>query len=261
MTTIGIFDSGVGGLSILRDVRLALPNANIVYFGDTANVPYGGRPDEEIKRLSEAALQVLLTRKPDLAVVACNTATSIAVNQLRLDHPKLPIIGVVPVIKTAAERTTTKKVAVLATVATLSSRSYANLKDQFGRDLEMLEIALPEWVRFVEDGNLEGQDVRTSVWTVAQQIAQFGADVIALGCTHFPFLRPVIEEALPGRLVLDSGPAVARHVVSVLTKNNLLPTAGQPGEIRYLCSGDAGRFTEVSRRLLNESLTAVKVRA
>lgn len=220
---IGVFDSGVGGLSVLREVRKLLPHEDFVYLGDTANVPYGGRKDEHIRQLSEAAVQTLLRYHSDLVVVACNAATSVAINQLRLDYPKLPIVGVVPVLKTAAEQTKTNKIAVLATVATLTSRTYADLKEQFARDLQVLELALPEWVLLVERGELDGSTIRSSVMQVAEQVEAFGADVVALGCTHFPFLRPEIEQAMPMVVVLDSGPAVARQVVRVLTANQKLP--------------------------------------
>ncbi len=253
---IGIFDSGVGGLSVLREVRKVLPDESFVYFGDSANVPYGGRSDVKIRRLSEAALQVLLRYSPNLVVIACNTATSIAVNQLRLDHPSLPIVGVVPVLKTAASATKTKCVAVLATYATLTSRTYQNLKEQYARDVNVVELALPEWVMFVEHGNVDGDDVRASMSSVAMQVASSKADVAALGCTHFPFLRKTISEAMPRVEVIDSGPAVARQVVRVLTANRALPADGATGGVTYLCSGDPGAFSAIASKLLGEPVVA-----
>ncbi len=255
---IGIFDSGVGGLSVLREIRKLLPQGNFVYFGDTANVPYGGRKDDHVRQLSEAAVQTMLRYQPDVVVVACNAATSVAINQLRLDHPKLPIVGVVPVLKTAAERTKTNKIAVLATVATLTSRTYANLKEEFACDMQVLELALPEWVLLVERGEVDGTAVRVSVGPVAEQVLSYGADVVALGCTHFPFLRPLIEGAMPGVLVLDSGPAVARQVVRVLTANQKLPDQSQAGSVTYLCSGDPAAFNRVATMLLGERVMAEK---
>ncbi|MBI4093160.1 MAG: glutamate racemase [Candidatus Kerfeldbacteria bacterium] len=255
---IGVFDSGVGGLSVLREMRKALPQSDFLYFGDTANVPYGGRKDEHVRQLSEAAVQRLLKFNPDLVVVACNTATSIAINQLRLDHTKLPIVGVVPVLKTAAEQTKTNKIAVLATVATLTSRTYADLKEQFARDVEVLELALPEWVLLVERGILDGPEVQQSVQQAAERIRSSGADIVTLGCTHFPFLRPTIVAAMPGIEVLDSGPAVARQVVRVLTANQKPPDQSKAGSVTYLCSGDPAAFSQVATRLLGETVSARK---
>lgn len=253
---IGVFDSGVGGLSVLREIRTLLAHGDFVYFGDTANVPYGGRKDEHVRQLSENAVQLLLKLNADVIVVACNAATSVAINQLRLDHPKLPIIGVVPVLKTAAAQTKNRKIAVLATVATLTSRTYANLKEQFARELEVFELALPEWVLLVEQGTVSGEEIETSVRDVAERVRAFGADVVALGCTHFPFLRPAIEQALPNVPILDSGSAVARQVVRVLTANQKLPDQSKAGSVTYLCSGDPAAFSRVASLLLGEPVTA-----
>lgn len=256
---IGVFDSGVGGLSVLREIRKLLPQGDFVYFGDTANVPYGGRKDDHVRQLSEAAVQTLLRYQPDVVMVACNAATSVAINQLRLDHPKLPIVGVVPVLKTAAEQTKTSKIAVLATVATLTSRTYADLKERFARDLHVLELALPEWVLLVERGEVDGPAARASIMSVADQVKSFGVDVVALGCTHFPFLRRLIEEAMSNQAILDSGPAVARQVVRVLTANRALPPDGAKGSVAYLCSGDPGAFSAIASKLLGEDVRAEHV--
>lgn len=256
---VALFDSGVGGLSILREVRKALPGSDFVYYGDTTHVPYGGRPNNEITLLSLNAVQCLSGLQPDLVVVACNTATSVAIAALREANPGLPIVGVVPVLKTTAERTKSGRVAVLATDATLKSASYVELKQTFAQGIEVLELALPEWVTFVEQGNVDGEGVEQSAASVAEKVTTFGADVIALGCTHFPFLRPVIEQALPGVLVLDSGPAVARQVVRVLTNNGKLLAAQESGTVKYCCSGDPGQFSAVATKLLGEKINAERI--
>jgi len=258
---IGIFDSGVGGLSVFREIRTALPSGDFTYFGDTAHVPYGGKSNHEITDLTLRAVDILKQRRPDLVVIACNTATSVAISAVREKNPELPVVGVVPVLKTAAEYTKTKQVAVLATDATLKSASYRDLKKRFAGGVETLELALPEWVTFVEQGNLDGDDVKESVKTVAEKVTASHADVVALGCTHFPFLRPMIEKALSGIEVLDSGPAVARQVVRVLTNNGKLPAAQGSGTVKYYCSGDLGQFSAVATKLLGERVSAEQVRA
>lgn len=263
---IGIFDSGVGGLSILQELRKALPNADFTYFGDTANVPYGGRPRKEIIELSTQAVRALLRDTPDLVVVACNTATSVAIEELRRSFPHLPIVGVVPVLKTATAHTRKGKAAVLATGATLQSDSYRDLKQKFASGVAVLELALPEWVELVEEGKTtpsrhpaghpssleEGRVVAQSVRGVAQNIRHFGADIVVMGCTHFVFLRASLERELPGVEILDSGPAVARQVVRVLTANGKLPEPGHVGSVKYFCSGDVEQFELVAGRLMGE---------
>lgn len=259
MVRIGIFDSGIGGLSILRDVRQHLPAAEIVYYGDTRNVPYGGRPTEDIERLSLAALEVVRGYRPDIIVVACNTATSVAIQKMRSIHSDLPIVGVVPVIKKAVERSKAKKIAVLATAATLTSHSYATLKQTFAPGVEVLDLALPEWVTMTERGDLASPDLAASVEVVANKIHDFGADVVALGCTHFVFLRPLIEAALPGVTVMDSGSAVARQTERLLRLNRKLTPAKGQGSVTYVCSGDPAAFSRVAAELLGEKIEARKV--
>ena len=256
---IGVFDSGVGGLSVLKEIRKALPSADYVYFGDTAHVPYGGRQDVEITRLTMRAVDELKRYAPDLVVIACNTATSVAITAAREANSELPMVGVVPVLKTAASHTNTNRVAVLATDATIRSTSYRDLKERFAQGIEVLELALPEWVTFVEQGIIDGDDVARSVAIVTDKVRAFGADVVALGCTHFPFLRTAIEQALHGVEVLDSGPAVARQVVRVMTSNKSLNDGTHEGVITYLCSGDAARFSDVASRLLGEHVVARQV--
>ena len=246
---------------MFREIRNALPSADFMYYGDTAQVPYGGKSDDEIARLTLLAVALLKQRQPDLVVIACNTATSVAISMVRKRNPGLPVVGVVPVLKTAAEHTRTKHAAVLATDATLKSTSYRELKERFAGGTDMLELALPEWVTFVERGNLDGDDVEQSVQEVADKVTAFNADVVALGCTHFPFLLPVIEKAMPDVEVLDSGPAVARQVVHVLTNNGKLPATNGSGTVRYYCSGDPGQFSAVATRLLGERVSAEQVRA
>lgn len=259
MSMIGIFDSGIGGLSILAEVRKMHPGCDLSYFGDTANVPYGGRSDDEIRALSIRAAETLKKGNPDLIIAACNTVTSVAIDEVRASLPDIPVVGVVPVLKTAAEYTKTGKIVVLATEATLKSESYQTLKTQFAKGKHVLELALPEWVTFVEQGTIDGPEVEQSVGAVAARVKEFGADIIALGCTHFPFLREAIDKALPDVDTLDSGPAVARQVGRVLRNNKKLPPKGVKGTVSYSCSGDVTAFNAVATKLLGEKVVAKHV--
>lgn len=253
---IGIFDSGVGGLTIMGEVQRILPNADIIYYGDSAHVPYGLRTPDEITELAGAAVEVLLQHHPDLVVIGCNTATAVAIHALRAKFPKVPIVGVVPVVKTLAERTRNKKVAVCATNATLASPMYAKLKQDFAQGVEFLELAQPDWVMFAEAADPLGPEAKVSVMAAAKKIRAFGADALALGSTHFPFLRPLIEPALLGVTVIDSGPAVARQVVTILAANKTMPSSNESGKVTYLCSGNPGAFGWVVSELLGREVKA-----
>lgn len=253
---IGIFDSGIGGLSILTEVQKVLPGSDLWYYGDTANVPYGGRSDDGIRALSVRAAAFLKKGNPDLIVAACNTATSVAIGEVRASLPDVPVVGVVPVLKTAAEYTKSGKIAVLATEATLNSASYRTLKEKFSKGKQVFELALPEWVTLVERGIIDGPEVEKSVAVVAARVKEFGADIVALGCTHFPFLHAAIGAALPDIDILDSGPAVARQVGRVLRNNKRLPPKGVKGTVSYFCSGDAATFSAVATKLLGETIKA-----
>lgn len=253
---IGFFDSGVGGLSILREFRKLLPNEDVVYFGDTAHVPYGSRSAEEITALSLQATGFLFEQRPKLIVIACNTATSVAIQVLRQRYPTLPIVGVVPVVKTLAQHTQNKRVAVCATAATLSSNIYTQLINEFTTGMEVLELALPEWVMFVEAGELNSSKVLESVNSAADSIHDFGADSVALGCTHFDFLLPMLVRAMPTVAIYDSGSAVARHIVRVLTANHALTATSKVGAEKFIVSGDPVLFSSVASRLLGREVTA-----
>lgn len=258
---VGFFDSGVGGLSILREFRKLLPNEEVVYFGDTAHLPYGSRSAEEITDLSLQAVDFLLRQKPKVIVIACNTATSVAIQTLRRRYPTLPIVGVVPVVKTLAQHTQNKRVAVCAMAATLSSNIYAQLKKEFAPGIEVLELAQPEWVMFIEAGELNSPKVLESVNSVAKRVHDFGADSLALGCTHFDFLLPTLVRAMPRVAMYDSGSAVARHVVRVLTANHALTATSTIGIEKFIVSGDPISFSSVASRLLGREIIAQSQRA
>lgn len=253
---IGFFDSGVGGLSILEEVKKVLPHEDVVYFGDTKNVPYGTRSAQDIIDLSIAAVNFLQQHKPDLLVVACNTATSVAIDELRKQFPQLPIIGVVPVVKTLAERTTVKRAAVCATEATLQSRVYQKLKHDFAGELQILELARPEWVTMVEAGEDDSVALQSSIEVTAKEIEAFGVDVVAFGCTHFSFLRSQMEKVLPNVAILDSGDAVARHILRVLTANQKLDPKDSLGQEQFFVSGDERTFSAVATKLLRRQIVA-----
>lgn len=233
---IGIFDSGVGGLSVAREIRRLLPGEDLLYFADTAFCPYGGRPLEEIQARSVAVVDELVSRGAKLVVVACNTASGAALETLR-DRFPLPIVGLEPAIKPAAERTRNRRIGVLATAATLRTGRFDRLLQKYGADVEIFQRASPELVDLVEAGEIQGDDVSRFLARTLAPLTVAQVDTLVLGCTHYPFLREAIAEVMgPGVEILDSGEAVARQVERVLSGQDAL-APGPEGTILLLTSG------------------------
>lgn len=206
---IGIFDSGIGGEAIARDIALAFADATIVTVNDKDNVPYGNRPAEEIIRLTHSAVQPLLVGRFDYIVIACNTATAIAIEWLRSTHPSQTFIGLEPMVKPAAAQTKTGTIAVLATSATLSSDRYKNLKKEYLREKECIEPDCSAWATMIEDSDINELHIEQTIESVLGR----GADVIVLACTHYHWIRGLIESIVDGRAtVIDPSEAIIRQL-------------------------------------------------
>lgn len=219
---IGFFDSGVGGLSVLRAVVELLPNEDTDYIADSANCPYGGRPAAEIRELSMLHAETLIARGAKMVVVACNTATAAAVDVLRAAWPDVPFVGMEPAVKPAAMQSRSGTVAVLATEGTFKGRLWRETSARCASHVRIVKCIADEFVGFVERGELDGAAVEAAVRERVVPLIAKGADHIVLGCTHFPFLKPVIERIAAGRAkVIDPSPAVARRVKSVLEERGL----------------------------------------
>jgi glutamate racemase len=232
---IGVFDSGLGGLSVLREVHRRMPAASLVYVADSAWVPYGSRSEDFIRERARSLADFLLANDADMIVVACNTATAAAVPMLRASLA-VPVVGMEPAVKPATAATRSGVVGVLATVGTLQSARFAALLDQFGREIQVLTRACPGLVEQVEAGDLDGPATRRLVDEYVRPLVQAGADTLVLGCTHFPFLRPLIEaSAGPGVRVIDTGEAVARRVQEVAAG---LATLERASGVTFWTSGD-----------------------
>ncbi len=232
---IGVFDSGLGGLSVLAAIRGRLPAADLDYVADSAHVPYGDKGEEFIRQRSRSLAEFLLARGADVLVVACNTATAAAVPQMRASLP-VPVVGMEPAVKPATRATRTGIVGVMATVGTLKSARFAALLDRFGAGIQVLTQACPGLVEQVEAADLEGPETRRLVGRFAGPLVAGGADTLVLGCTHFHFLRPLIQaEAGPDVTIIDTADAVARQVERVAGA----PAAGAEGKERFWTSGDA----------------------
>jgi glutamate racemase len=247
---IGVFDSGLGGLSVLREIRRELPDASLHYVADSAWVPYGSRGADVIQQRSMALARFLVEHGADVIVVACNTATAAAVPLLR-QALALPVVGMEPAVKPATVATRNGKVGVLATVGTLQSARFAALLDQFGSGIEVLTRACPGLVELVEAGQLDGPQVRTLVEQYTAPLLRAGADTLVLGCTHFVFLRRLIEEvAGPDVQVIDTGAAVARRVR--LVAESLGSTFVRASGVEFWTSGEPATLATPLDRLWGE---------
>ncbi|GJC32409.1 glutamate racemase [Acinetobacter sp. KAM398] len=223
---IGIFDSGIGGLSVAIEIAEYLPNESIVYYADTAHVPYGPRDDQNIRELTAAAIEWLYRQGCKVAVVACNTASAFSLDYLR-DHygEDFPIIGLVPALKPAVLNSQTKTVAVLATPATFRGQLIKDVMQRFAipAQVRVLNVTNLDLVPFVEQGAQMSEACLSSLQHSLQPVVDQGADYLVLGCTHYPFLKPAIESIFGHKLTLiDSGIAVARQTSRILIKNELL---------------------------------------
>jgi glutamate racemase len=210
---IGVFDSGVGGLSVLREIRVRLPHEDLLYVADSAHVPYGSKTQEFIVERARAISGFLLGRGAKVLVVACNTATAAAAGALRTRWPEVAIIGMEPAVKPAVAATRNGIVGILATVGTLRSSRFAALLDDFAKDVTVVTQPAPGLAEAVERGDLASEQIRTLVARFTRPLVEAGADTIVLGCTHYPFLRPLIAaSAGPAVALVETGAAVARQV-------------------------------------------------
>ncbi len=247
---IAVFDSGVGGISVLRQLVKLLPRERYIYFGDSANAPYGSRPTEQIRALTLAAVDGLMERGVKALVVACNTATSVAIEDLRKKYPDTIIIGIEPALKVAADRFPGGHVGVMATQTTLREEKFDSLLHRFGGQCRVTELPVPGLVELVEAGKGNSPEAEALLRPVLEPY-RHRLDALVLGCTHYPFAREVIGTILgPETKLLEGGPGTARETCRRLEKAGLLHDG--PGEIRIENSSDDERLIALCRRLLEE---------
>ncbi|MGR8981819.1 MAG: glutamate racemase [Gammaproteobacteria bacterium] len=249
LNPIGVFDSGVGGLSVLREIRRQLPAENLIYVADSAHAPYGDKSQEFIAARSFAIARFFLTCGAKALVVACNTASGAAVAELR-SRITLPIIAMEPAIKPAALQTRSGVIGVLATRRTLASHNFVKLFERYGADVEILPQACPGLVEQVEAGELSSAKTRSLIESYVAPLVSRGADTLVLGCTHYPFLRTVIQEtAGPEIAVIDSSEAVARQLRRRLEAHDLLAGSEEPGFEQFWTSADPAKAGPVIAQL------------
>jgi glutamate racemase len=249
---VGVFDSGIGGISVLREIRQLLPGERFEYYADSGHCPYGGKPREAIVERAVAITEFLLARGAKLIVVACNTATIAAVEHLRATYP-VPFVAMEPAVKPAVAATRTGVVGVLATGAALAGEKFHRLVAAHAQGVRVITQPCPGWVEQVEAGDLDGDRTRALIERDTSVLLAQGADVLVLGCTHYPFLRPLIQQlAGPEVQLLDTGAAVARQVRRVLEREGLLRAAADSttGNVAWHSSGDPAMFERLHAQLL-----------
>jgi glutamate racemase len=253
---IGIFDSGVGGLSVLRGILNELQGANFIYLADQAHVPYGQRPLEEVRKYSEGITRFLIDQGCNLIVVACNTASAAALHHLRYIFPKFSFVGMEPAVKPAAETTQTGVVGVLATPATFQGALYASVVERFANGVKLLQGTCPGLVEQVEAGELNATKTRDILENALLPMLGERIDTIILGCTHYPFVIPMIQEICgPDVRVIDPAPAIARQVVRLTEGKNWRNQQKR----QFITSGDQADFKEKISLLLNYSTETGRV--
>ncbi len=256
---LGLFDSGLGGLTVLRAVRAALPGVSVVYFGDNGHIPYGARPLAQVRQFSEAITRCLLAQGARVIVIACNTASAAALHHLRQvpEFAGVPFVGMEPAVKPAAESTRTGVVGVLATPATFQGALYASVVERFAQGVTVLQQVCPGLVQAIEAGqhNAPATEAMLRAW-VAPLLAR-RIDVLVLGCTHYPFVIPLLEKICgPAVRVIDPSPAIARQAARVWAQAAGQPPAAQPpasppppSTVTYLTSGSPAAFAQALHQL------------
>ena len=252
---IGIFDSGVGGLSVFKEIRKVLPEEKYIYFSDSAHCPYGEKTKEYVTERAREITSTLLSAGADIIVVACNTATAAAINDLRNEFP-VSFIGMEPAVKPAAQSTKTGIVGVLATAGTLKADKYLNTRGRFSNGVKIVEHVGQGFVETVEKGIITGHEAEKTVKESLLPLLEAGADRIVLGCTHYPFLmktiKKVSDELYPERDVeiIDPAPAVARHLLDVMVEKGLIRQDGFSIGLRS--SGDTEQLERMYNKLIME---------
>ncbi|MGA2819847.1 MAG: glutamate racemase [Anaerolineales bacterium] len=250
---IGIFDSGVGGLSVLREIRAILPAEDLLYFADQAHVPYGPRALSEVRAFSQEIARFLIDQGSKIIVVACNTASAAALKHLRTTFPRTPFVGMEPAVKPAAAASPNRIIGVIATEATFQGELFASLVERFAQGVRVLTQTCPGLVEMIEAGDLDGPEVRSLLRRRLGPLQQEGIDALVLGCTHYPFVTKAIKAVLGPQIpIIDPAPAVARQVARVLARQDQAAPSGSLGSSSYLTSGDPGKLEAALRRLLGE---------
>lgn len=247
---VGVFDSGVGGLSVLREIRQRLPQESLLYLADSAHVPYGEKSADYIRERCQRITEFLLAQGAKALVVACNTATAAAVNDLRAHYPQIPVIGMEPALKPAVAHTQTGVVGVLATTGTLKSARFAALLERYAGSTRFITQPCPGLVEQIEVGALDSDSTRQMLEQFVSPLLAEGCDTVILGCTHYPFIKPLLLELLPNSVqLIDTGQAVASRLQQVLTEQAGLAARKTDAKVSFWTTGNPEQMAGILPRL------------
>lgn len=250
---IGFFDSGVGGLSVLKEALKLMPNEDYIYFGDSINAPYGVRDVDEVKELTYKAVEFLLDKGAKAIVIACNTATSAAVASLRISYPNLPLVGIEPAVKPAVKLNSNKKVIIMATPMTIKEKKFNNLMNRFKEEAEIIPMPCAGLMEFVESNNIDSDELEDYLKDkfINYNIDDIGA--VVLGCTHYPFVKPVLREVLGEEIpIIDGGMGTCKELKRRLEVANLLSTSNENGKVEIYNSLNDEKMIKLCNMLLNK---------
>jgi glutamate racemase len=246
---IGVYDSGVGGLSVLSAIRELLPHENLIYVADSGHMPYGQKSQAFVTERALAVTEYFLSKHAKAIAIPCNTATAAAIRVLRERYPQIPFVGIEPAIKPAARMTKSGVIGVLATTGTLVSQTFSELVRREAPNAEVLLKPCPGWVDLVESGKVAGSEVERLVAEPLSELLEKHADVLVLGCTHFPFLLDAIRNFVGGDLpVLETGKPFARQLHFQLDKNHILNPGEDSGYFQMVTSGEPDKLTALTMR-------------
>ena len=250
---IGFFDSGVGGLSVLKEAIKLLPREDFIYFGDSKNAPYGSKTVGEVKRLSFRATDFLLEIGVKAIVVACNTATSAAIEDLRDAYPQMPIIGIEPALKPAVELQRRGKILIMATPVTLAESKFSNLMRSFEKSSEIVPLPCPGLAELIETGNLDGKEIESFLSNRLNMFRSSSIASVVLGCTHYPFVKSKLASVIGSDVpIIDGSCGTAKQLRRLLLKNSLMSERIQAGKVHIYNSLDSKYIIDLSYTLLNK---------
>ena len=252
---IAVFDSGVGGISVLRELVKLMPNEDFIYFGDSANAPYGTKTLVQVRDLTCSHAKELFDRGAKGLVVACNTATSAAVRCLREMYPEIPIVGIEPAVKPAVLSKEAPRVLVMATPMTIREEKLHNLIDKYKDYGEIISLPCPGLMDFIERGELEGEDLEKYLQQLLHTYTINPVDAVVLGCTHYPFVKKVIQKTLGDKVLLfDGGEGTSREMKRRLAEAGLLNESKEKGKVEFLNSLQENSKIDLCKRLFNEKM-------
>lgn len=252
---IGFFDSGVGGLSVMKEAIKLMPNENYIYFGDSKNAPYGVKNINDVKELTYNAFNLLRKKGAKAVVVACNTATSAAVADLRKDFKDIPIVGIEPALKPAVELNRDGAIVIMATPMTLREKKFGNLMNKYNGGKEIIPMPCAGLVEFIESGDLDGDDLKSYLKDKFSELKGEKIGSVVLGCTHYPFVRGAIKETIGNNIpVIDGGLGTCKELRRRLANQNLINKSTEKGNIEIYNSLKDERMIDISKKLLKKEM-------